>query len=922
MAKDLQGNEIPTFAEAGLMDQQNQQQAAIPKYQVKATDNNQLVPVDNESDLSTAILSDSYSVNPEEMFNVKKYDGSTGQVQGKNIKAVLSSGDYTLETKEETQLRNDEIKYGDRNLEAGVLGAARGLSFGASDQFLKGANLYEGDELRGLENANTVASIGGEVVGTVAPALLSGGTSLLAKGATKVGAGIAASEAVGLAAEKAIAKKILANSTQKLSAAEVKTVASLADEAATTSGMLSEKAAEKSLNLFSKSLEKSGYAASQAKSIANKMLYGGLEHMAPGAANLAVQGAMQGAGRLVTEEAFGTAEFNAENLLAYAGVGSIIGGTFGAALGLGKALVPSASDLASNTFGKAKGLVSDKLDSYIGKEKLAMNLVDLTPSALAKARIKRPDFDSLITSEVQDILETVNPKSYKEFDEAIISTHSKKGQKIRDIYKQADEINAEAVKQRMNSDATVIGTGSQRSGDSVSSNLIKAADDHLEGLGIAVSSTEREGLFRLADEFASAVKKDIDSNGLSATKLQDYAVSLQKKIYPKGGSLATEAEASQKLLRRKLLDVVRAEQRELVREAAAFSGTEATKGSLLDQLLVANKSYSVLNEVVFNSQKSLAKEGLGTSGIRVGADDVAVGIAIDPASALAFKTAKAAFNTFPVQKKLIMGSLDGSIQKAKLMSSKALKAFGTGVKETTKAAAPATLRQLVSSELAVKNVDGKKSKPKDESEAYHNIVDNAMVAVTDPERVLQQSNRQTAAMFEHAPNTAAAIDAKYLQVMQFIASKAKKSNKSVGIFDIGKQPKVSGFETAKMSRYLDAINNPSEMLQKAAKGTLSREHVEVMKNIYPEMHNNMKQVTMEYISKNETKLKYSEKLQLGLLLDMQSHESMNPQNIQSLQAGFNSEQESAPTGFNPGQVGKMSKSDSLSSSTEQHEIGD
>lgn len=918
MAKDVNGNEIPTFQQAVEIGQQNDMAASIPKYTVQAADSTP-IPVDNESDLSTAILSDSYSANPNEIYSVKKYDGTTGEVSGKDIRAVLSSGDYVLESKEETQLRKDEKAFGSRNLEAGALGAARGLSFGVSDQVLKGSGSYTGDELRGLENANPVASIGGEVVGTIAPALFSGGTSLLSKGAAIAGSGIAATEALGAAAAKNIAKKIAANSAEKLTITEAKTVASLADEAATAvqtgAGLLSDKAAEKSMGLFAKSLEKAGYASKTAKSIADKMLYGGLEHMAPDAANLAIQGAMQGAGRLVTEDAFGTADFNAENLIAYAGIGSLVGGTFGSAVGLGKAIVPKAADLLNPLAAKAKGA----LDNLIGEEKIAMNLVDLSPTALAKARAKSPEFDKNVTSEIKNIFDTVNPKTHKEFDEAVISTHSKKGDDIQNIYKQADEINRQALDEAV----TQVGANTLKTADTVSSNLIKAADDHLDSLGIAVTKTERDGLFKIADELASAVQRDLTDVGVSAVKLQEYAKSLQSKIYTKGAVLSTEAEASQKLMRRKMLDVIRAEQRELVRDASNAAGTEIGKGSLLDQLISANRSYSTLNEVVYNSQKSLAKESLGAGkGLNLDMKDVLIG-SVDLGAGVGYKAAKAAINSFKFQKALVMGSLDGSAKTVADATLKGLRALKTGVVETAKAVEPSVIRHLVSSPLAMKNSDGKKIKPKDESEAYQNIMDNAMVAVTDPERILQQSNRQTAAMFEHAPNTAAAIDAKFLLMMQFLASKGKKSNKNTGIFDINKVSKVSGFDTAKMARYLDAIANPQSMLDKVSKGKLSREHVEVMKSIFPEMHNKMKTETLNFISKNQSSLKYSQKLQLGLLLDMQSHESMQPQNIQALQAQFGPDSSAqSDASYNQGAVGDMSKSSSLESGLGQTDIGE
>jgi len=910
MAKDINGNEIPTFEQANAMAAQNEAVAA--KYTVKAPDNT-LLPVDNESDLATAIMSDSYSVNPNEVFSVKKYDGSTGEVSGKDIKTVLSSGDYTLETKEETQLRNDEKAYGSRNLEAGVLGAARGLSFGLTDPILKSTGLYEGDELRGLENANPVASIAGEVGGAVGQAVLSGGTSLLAKGATKVGAGIIASEALGAAAgravEKGIVKRIAAQSAEKLSMAEAKTVASLADEAtvAINSGAaaISDVAAEKSVGLMAKSLEKAGYATTTAKSIANKMLYGGLEHMAPTAANLAVQGAMQGAGRLVTEDAFGTADFNAENLLAYAGVGSLVGGTFGSAIGLGKALVPSAKSLMS-TVGKTATAAAD---DFISPEKAAIKMFGLTDKQMVgfESRFSGKTAE-LAKEEAQNIIRIAKPG--EEFNSAFKARKENVGASIENLNSRVDEAISEKLAQ-------------QESG-SMSDLSIPRRITVVEKMRTAVENSLLEKEF-ISQENKNAVKAVSELLGTNIEKNADKAMNMVElhKLEQKLASEIKYADISKgvaltqdELSRNELLKKARAVIRDERVRQAGLADIGATR-----ELEALNQSYSFLKGVEPNINKSAAKAVKG-SGIGVDTADLAVGIAVDPFAAIGMKVAKKVFHSEKIQKAIIMGSLDSSIRTMQNATVRALKALGTGIKETGKAVEPSIVRSLVSSQLAVKDSDGKKIKPKNEQEAYNNIVENANVAVTDPERVLQQSNRQTAAMFEHAPNTAAALDAKYLAIMQFIANKGKKNNKNTGIFDMNKSMKVSGFETAKMARYIDAIANPAGMLDKVSKGKLSREHVEVMKNIYPEMHKMMKTETLNFISKNESKLGYNQKLQLGLLLDMQAHESMQPQNIQALQAQFTSQETASDVNYNQGAVGDMSKSSSLESDLGKSDLGE
>lgn len=932
MALDKNGIEIPTFEQASA--ELNSRAAALAPKVIMDTQGAQL-PVDDQGDLSRAIMSDEYAVNPDDTFYAKKYDGTVMAFPGKHIKQVLQSGDYILESKEETQLRQDEKKYGANNLEAAALGASRGLTFGLSDQFFKEGGFYTGDELRGKENANKVMSIGGEVLGAVAPALLSGGTSLAARGAGTLGAGVLASEQLGAsvarkiaisAAEKQAVRKAALEAGEKLAASEASTAINVANEATQAikagASAVSDDVAAKSTNLFSKSLEKAGYASTQAKNIAQNMLYGGLEHMAPEAANLAVQGALQGAGRLVTEDAFGTAEFNAENLLAYAGVGSLVGGTFGASIGLGKALVPKISDLAAPAIGKIEGAITGAMDSVVGKEKSALNLVDLTPASLAKARLKRPDFDKLLTKEVDDILRVEKPKSYGDFDEAIIKKHGDLGKKIGSIYKEADDIIAKNVAE----EATNVGPVGLNS-EVLTGNLQRAVDDYLAKLGTAVTATEKKSLFNIADDFIGNVSKDLADKPVTATTLKKYADDLADRIYPKskGPTLLTAEEQSATMLRKSLRDAIKQEQMNIVQRASEIQSGGRVLGGLLDNLIATNKSYSVLSDVVYNSQKSLAKEAL-SGGLKSAIPDIkdlAVGMTGGFTGAVAFKAARMASESFAVQKRLAMGALDNSGRKLMSGIKAGLGAMGKGTAIAAKAAEPSIVRSLVSSQLAVKTVDGKKQKPKNEEEAYNNIIENANKAVVDPESVLQHSNRQTAAMFEHAPNTAAAIDAKYLQMLQFIASKTKKSKKNTGIFDITKSIKPSGFEMAKIARYVDAISNPHTMLSKAAQGKLSREHVEVMKSIFPEMHNKLKEATLKHITENKAEMKYAQKLQLGLLLDMQAHESMQPQNIQALQSQFSADApETDNTQYNQGAVGKMSKASGLASDTEQHEIGD
>ena len=88
---------------------------------------------------------------------------------------------------------------------AGAVAALRGATLGASDFALKQTGLLTEQELQDLQAANPTISIVGEIAGTVAPTLLSGGAGLAGRAAvSKLMAQGMAKEA----AEAAVAKMV------------------------------------------------------------------------------------------------------------------------------------------------------------------------------------------------------------------------------------------------------------------------------------------------------------------------------------------------------------------------------------------------------------------------------------------------------------------------------------------------------------------------------------------------------------------------------------------------------------------------------------------------------------------------------------------------------------------------------------------
>lgn len=109
------------------------------------------------------------------------------------VPSLLQSG-YMQDTPENRTNAALWAKYGDAPFLAGAAGAARGATFGLSDQILTKTGAVDPSTLKALDEYNPIASTVGNVAGTV-------GSALLAPGFSPVGlvgkAGVGAAEALG-----------------------------------------------------------------------------------------------------------------------------------------------------------------------------------------------------------------------------------------------------------------------------------------------------------------------------------------------------------------------------------------------------------------------------------------------------------------------------------------------------------------------------------------------------------------------------------------------------------------------------------------------------------------------------------------------------------------------------------------------------
>lgn len=235
--------------------------------------------------------------------------GQRGFVPDDQLESAIAQG-ARLVTPEEREEDRKEATYGDRPLVAAMLGGARGLSLGLSDYALEKTGTFSAEELKEIKDRNAPASNVAELVTTVAPAVLTGGGSLAAKIATKAPAlaGLAAATPAG----------------------------AVAGLAARTGSKVAQEVAK--------------------RVVAAPVLTTAAELGAAGA----IEGALYNAGKLISEDALGDAEFSAEALVSNLGLGAVAGGGIGAGLGALSATVSKA--LRKRDINKQIELVKKSVD--------------------------------------------------------------------------------------------------------------------------------------------------------------------------------------------------------------------------------------------------------------------------------------------------------------------------------------------------------------------------------------------------------------------------------------------------------------------------------------------------------------------------------------------------------------------------------
>lgn len=574
------------------------------------------------------------------------------------------------------------------------------------------------------------------------------------------------------------------------------------------------------------------------------------------AAGGAVEGAFYGAGELMSEESLGRADVNAENLITAVGMGALLGGTITGGMSLvaetAKAVAPMTKLITSPLSSK----VSQQLDTKVSSARL----LGITPTQLRKLEIRNPKIVEDIQSYLKDDLKLGLADTAENLAAKNDEIMELAGKGIGNTLDEVDVI----LKSRPD-----LRPSAESVWGNVYNKVFKQVDDIFsDATGPGVAKARREAT-KFLDEIAELQKSGAEFNAAQLQKIKKA----QDKL------LKYNKEPGKWTLFEDMVYTTRTAIRDEIDLLATNLEMQGMSGPLAKQLKEFNRQYSAASTFGDFIETRALKSGdrqidfLWMNAAR----DVALDVS---------------------RKLVVLGKLEKAKQFVSNASEKAIKNFV----EPTANAIGKTVRQtavpfsIMQSEFGKRYEDGKYKKPKDVSEAYRNLQDNIVRYEQDPEAFIKRVNRNTASIYGAAPNTSTALDTLAVQAAMFLGSKVPKRTTNTGMLGMLQKPRPpSKLDLAKLERYLNTIENPKSVFTELESGKLTHESAEALRAVYPNMFSQLQDKALEYVGKNPN-LPYNKRLQLGILLDIPTDESLIPENVLGLQATFQQpEQQQQPT---------------------------
>jgi hypothetical protein len=785
--------------------------------------------LEDVADPQGAILLGTHAPKRDDVFTIiNPEDNGVYEVDGASLRDVLNSG-AILETAPEKKHRELQEKYGSVGgmAASAAAGAARGLTFGASD--VVGAAVGLGETLEGLKTTNPGSSIMGEIGGIVVPTLLTGGTGIVAKGAQGALKGVKAVSSISAKAGERIAAKI--------------------------------------------GLE------------AGEGIAGKIAGAAPKVLGSAIEGATYGLGQSVSEASLGEPTNIAENLL----IGGAFGSALPLIGMAGKELVEEGlPTLAALTSGAPRSELT-KFYEMSGAGKNVRQLIKGGPDVIKQriveiarenenlAKTANAMFKDTKFAKADDLLAHVSPADVAQKTGGFEALKQQFADMRATVAADPNRYSSSVVSQLAEIEQDYLRKLGQAT---TASDGFKALDELKNRLyDTSVVAKKAQTVESIA---SSKLAKDLRDS--ASALLQDESVwGKTATMQTKMNSALKEFEDAREAFNKAFTVKTRNGPRVAAKKILSYAKNEGTVES--SDLAAALDNYIARS----NDLRAVVAQNGGKVAEKIGAMKSAKGKLENSLEELeiwrAYDSLGGGQNRDTFGNKLtynlsmlnpagkfavsVMGFAERQLAKTNNQWLKDVGAAVSALSTKVPAKAALTLKSALDAKKSAREVQR---------------------LASDPMAMAAYSRQMTGQLQLAAPKAAQAAQDKLSETVQFLAQRAP-ANPNQGLAGLDDDWEPSDAQTASWSRYLAAAQEPSILLKEFANGSLAPETVETVKALYPNYYEKSVGAVAQYIAEKKPKVTYARRLQLSMLLQRPVEPALQPATMASLQGNYAQQQQ-------------------------------
>lgn len=767
----------------------------------------------------------------DQQVAVMGLDGKISQMSGADAAAYLGSAagmaGAGAATEGQVQRQQLEEQYGGAGgmaLAAGA-GALRGATLGLSDLALTETGLVNAKTLKGLEEVNPLTSLVGEGAGMLAPVLLSGGAGGAAGAARGAGGLARAAEVAGTAARITPAAGVSALGR------------------AVEGGLLGADAAAAGWGL------RAGAAA----------------------AGAATEGALYGVGQAVSRASLDDVKLTGEKLVAAAGMGALIGGGLGGGLSAAGSLLRGGAEAGA-------GALSRRLAQ--GEQQLAGELTAAAPktaegAAAMAGRLERDltlkglGADARAVGELRGLGAEAEARVVRIAHEDLAKAAGKESGALLSPAERASGARALADA----AEAKVTGLAEE---------LGKAGGKAQLGPLLA---QQREAMAKLGAE-------SISPSTAKALKETEKLLGRMEKVVAEGDpakllsvqrQLRVELEGAEGVaadLQRSIVKGVDQELERVGQSVEAKLGPEwaarwknATAEAQATSWMADTTAKAAKHAPGSFGPLDAGKAALGA--LTGGGGLTGAALAVPSAYAQRMVALYGAEAGAQLARAAARGELVSQLGRHvdQLLGERAAQLVGVGRGALSAVRPVAPLSALAST-----------SRPKEDPKAEFKARSRELAAFrASPGPRLEAA---TAGLAGARPEVRQAVAATVQRGVDFLASKMpRRPPAPAGLpAHLQREQTVSPSEASTWLRYARAVDNPLGVLEDARRGVLSREAIEAVKTVYPDIYGALRSQVQEALLERQKPLAWKERVQLSLLLGLPTDPNLEPDAIRLYQS--------------------------------------